>query len=140
MPVPGVANASFFDIHAPTVSPNGQFAFTADVMINGFPSYSYLFATDPQGVVRLIAGPGSILETAPGMTGQVRRAKLFSDDFAEDAELSQFNSAGQLVFNVDFTDGSSAVFLATLPEPATLSACGLAVFTLHRRARQRRHC
>ena len=41
-----------------------------------------------------------------------------------------FQYSGQIVFRADFTDGSSGVFMATVPEPSTFTLFGIGAFAL----------
>jgi hypothetical protein len=129
-PVPSRPDASFNTIYEPTVSPRGQIAFIADLILSGQVSYDHLFATDPSGTLHYIAGFGSVLQTPTGEIGPITRAHLYSRNF-QDIERAQFNAHGQLVFDVSFADTNHLPIIITVPEPAgILPAMGLILLSL----------
>jgi hypothetical protein len=68
----------------------------------------------------LIAREGSPLEVSPGVTRVVSGALRFAGNFRggsgdEDGRPNGFNDQSQIAFSASFTDGSSGIFIATLP-------------------------
>ena len=50
----------------------------------------------------------------------IDRVSLTVGSGGEDGQGTSFNNAGQLAFWLSFTDGSEGIFVATIPEPASL--------------------
>jgi hypothetical protein len=133
--VPGEpAGWKFHDVPYFQINARGQVALEANVLDpSNNQSPGYLFATDPAGNLTFVAGEGTKFLLEPGVTETIAQANL--DPF-NDADLSQFNNAGQLVFTVSTTDADSAIVVATIPEPsaATLTVgCAIALQLLRRR-------
>lgn len=68
----------------------------------------------------LIAREGSPLEVSPGVTRVISGAIFFAANFRggsgdEDGRANGFNDQSQIAFSAQFTDGSSGIFIATLP-------------------------
>ena len=70
-----------------------------------------------------------MIEVAPGEFRQVLHTMIYSRQF-QDIELAQINDRGELVFWASFTDGSSGIFLATVPEPSVAAMLILCAFGL----------
>jgi hypothetical protein len=96
-----------------------------------------LFAALPDGQLRLIVRQGSMFEVAPGDVRLVSDFYLPPGVGGEDGRASPFNDLGQLVYRVDFRDGSSGLFITTVPEPsaALLGALAAAAFLSRRPVR-----
>ncbi len=125
----------------------GQVAFTSLLSgtlaggIFGGPggNNSALWATDLNGNLCLIAQKGMPFEVAPGDIRTVSDANLFQAVTSgnEDGARSIFNDNGDLVFALDFADGSSGVFVVNIPAPGSaglLAAAG--VLAMRRRRNQ----
>ena len=105
---------------SPLINASGQVAFEA---LTSGPLGQFgrgIWATDPAGVLHLVAHTGAEFEVAPGDVRQVELIKLNAGGSSADGQLSAFNDAGQLAFGLRFTDGSEGVFVATVPEPAAI--------------------
>ncbi len=100
------------------LSDGGQTAFWASLGGTGIDSTNNagLFATNPLGELVLVAARGSMLNVS---------TDPLIDDFRTISNItsSQFdwNASGELVYTAFFTDGSSGVFVATVPAPG--AAC-----------------
>jgi hypothetical protein len=116
------------------VNGNGQVVLRAQSGGDGGVGDS-LFAALPDGQLHLIVRQGSMFEVAPGDERLVSDFYLLPGVGGEDGRASPFNDLGQLVYRVDFRDGSSGLFITTVPEPsaAMLAALAAAAF-LSRRA------
>ncbi|HZN67085.1 MAG TPA: choice-of-anchor tandem repeat NxxGxxAF-containing protein [Tepidisphaeraceae bacterium] len=101
-----------------------------------------LLAAGPGGALHLIARPGLPFEVAPGDVRTVSdvSAGTGGGTGGQDGLPSPFNDAGQFVYRLSFTDGTSGLFLTTVPEPGTAGVVGLlaAVALAVRRCRCRR--
>ena len=90
-----------------------------------------LFLYDPVLGTSLIARTGELFDVGGG---DLRRIEDFSYDYRGGA----LGDDGRLAFSLTFTDGSSGVFVATVPEPAgLLLVVLLAPALLHRHGRRR---
>jgi hypothetical protein len=122
---PGTGGLHFGDIEAFELNDLGQTAFVAD--IDGL-SGRGLFLVDPGEPPQLVARGEGWLELAPGDERQVSgvNVSLESADFLSEQERGALNDVGELVFSLSFYDGTSGIFVTSVPEPGGL-ASGLAV-------------
>jgi len=98
------------------ISNTGQVVFDAGLSINGpenRPSLA-IFMTDLDGDVLLVAREGGFLNVGGDMK-QIQELILRSNIF--DGHVSD---SGQVAFYAAFTDGSSGIFLASVPEPSSI--------------------
>jgi hypothetical protein len=58
---------------------------------------------------------------------------LVTGSGGDDGLASSFNRWGELVYSLKFTDGSSGIFVATVPEPATVGGLGVGLAGLFQR-------
>jgi hypothetical protein len=95
-----------------------------------------LWLASSSGDVSLVLRKGQSFEVRPG---EYRILDYFvvADLGAggEDGRLNSFNDQGQIAIAADFTDGSSGVFILTIPEPATLGLAFLSMGAFHLRRR-----
>ena len=95
-----------------------------------------LWVRSHDGTLLLIAREGDSFDVGVGDTriikSVLRSTVGMTDPTAGD---SYFNDAGQLVFELAFTDGSAGIFMATIPEPVFLSPLALLACYLRRRRR-----
>lgn len=123
------------------LSDSGQIAATASLSGGGITANNDLglWMTDASGQLRLVIREGQSFELTPGVNKTVRYFGLVDeDDFLSDptaiAYTSQtggpraLNDRGELALIVEFTDGSRALIVATLPPslpcPADLTVDG----------------
>ena len=93
--------------------------------------FDYLFASDANGTVGLVAGRGT--QTA---LGPILHTYLYSRDFT-DVERTQFADSGELVFTVDGPDlPGTIVMIATVPEPSWAGLIVAALASLRWRRRE----
>jgi hypothetical protein len=114
-------DASFFDLHFPSLNSAGQTAFRAN-LIGGdvdFTNDRGIWATDKSGALTLVARTGDQLEVAPGDVRTLADLDFVTATGNGDGRSSAFNSFGQLVFWASFTDGAQGIIVsnrvATIP-------------------------
>jgi hypothetical protein len=88
--------------------------------------------------LRLVARDGDVL-TVDGAPRTIQTLSLISGSGGEDGHPSGLSDTGQLTFGARFTDGSSAIFVTIIPEPAALFPLVLRALwlTMPRRTRRR---
>jgi hypothetical protein len=121
--VDGLTFANFGGGGLPMLNDAGQIVFSARYLNTLTSEIGYgLWASDPDGTLSLIAREHGPLE----FDGQTRTVSL----------LGRFdiNDLGQIVFGAQFTDGSSGIFVATIPEP-TVTMLLIPLLFLSRRRR-----
>jgi hypothetical protein len=106
-----------------SINSSGQIVFRA--MLDS-PFDMGIWATDKNGLLQLIVRSGDLLEVAPN---DFRTVRLLSGE--------QINDLGQIAFMAEFTDRSSGLFVATIPEPVSVVVF-LAGISLTARRRLRR--
>lgn len=79
-----------------------------------------LYSRDSSGVFRLIVREGDLIEVSPGIFKTVQTYGASFSDGNEDGHHRSLNEQGDYVFGLRFTDGTRGLFVATIPEPATL--------------------
>ncbi len=83
------------------------------------------------GTMQLIAKQGEFFDVDPGQGEDLR--VITNIGIASDS----FNDAGQVLFELNFEDGSSGLFIANVPEPGSaLMIAGLFLGTMGRRRRR----
>lgn len=136
---PGTPQGTTFGIFSePIANGAGQTAFLATVAGPGVnPDNDLgLWAGVPRDL-RLIAREGDLLDLGGGDSTMLRTL----DGALDGGGDRVFSDTGELAFLADFTDGSAAVLVATVPEPATaapLAAVGTIAALCRRRGRRRR--
>lgn len=94
-----------------------------------------LFATDTAGKIVLVAREGNLIDVGGGELRRIDRLFGYQSYLPDWPGGQWFNDAGELAFSAQFPDGSTGVFVASVPEPAAASlvigAC--AIFLRRRR-------
>jgi hypothetical protein len=146
---PGAGNGAVFrDVSLPSFNDAGDFVFFGDLAgagvgdanDRGIWAGSVGDPSDPdagQPPLTLVAREGQVMDLGDGLPRTVRTLEVLTGtNGGEDGAPSAFNDAGQLAFVARFTDGSSAVLIAAVPEPAgvgVLVAAGALVLRRRRR-------
>jgi hypothetical protein len=115
-PAPGtLSGVHFSDLDYPALNSAGQLAFHSGLSGNGVSSANNqgIWATDPTGMLQLIARAGDQLEVAPGDFRTLSDINFSSASGNSDGRPSGFNNLGQLAFWAKFTDGSQGVFVSS---------------------------
>ncbi len=137
--IPGVLDATFFGFFRdPQIDSNGEIAFYGGISTPGVPGAEAIFVRRSDGTFVVIAQGGQPFEVSPGVFKTVENVHLPNSPSAR-----FLSDDGRLTFSLDFTDRTSGVFLAILPEPCVgvLGLCTLGVASAARitRARRRLH-
>ncbi|MGE0481823.1 MAG: choice-of-anchor tandem repeat NxxGxxAF-containing protein [Phycisphaerae bacterium] len=136
-PAPGAAPGQVFIRNdafqfLPVLNEAGQVAFWTRLTGQGITSANDfgIWATDPDGALRLIAREGDPLEVAPGDVRIVSSLALAADPSSGLVLGTSFSGAGDLTFRATFTDGSLGVFVTRVPEAASAALLAFAGLTL----------
>jgi hypothetical protein len=130
---------TYQDFRRPTLNDRGETAFLATLSgIPGVPLGAAIYLADTAGALTLVVGSGSELEVAPGDARTVTTVNFPDGDFAARGQ-SGLNDSGQVAFLAGFDDGSSGIFVTTVPEPSApvLATCALVAVAFVRRSRAR---
>jgi hypothetical protein len=94
-----------------------------------------LWVRGHDGALLLIARDGDRFDVGGGDVRTIQNLHYFQDGTDPTIGDSYFNDAGQLAFELTFTDGSTGLFIATVPEPVILRLFLLLGCFLSRRRR-----
>ena len=147
---PGTASDFYTGAFSATPAMNsaGQVAYLAELNADADsdPEAVGLFVFDPAIGVSLVARTGELFDVGGGDFRTITpSSRLFGDsigfvDARGDHVGSGLGEDGRLTFSLRFTDGSSGVFTATVPEPGIVGGmCAVlaAMIPRHRRNRSR---
>lgn len=84
-----------------------------------------LWFSDGVGTLSLIVREGSAFQVAPGDTRTISALSFVGGSGDEDGAGSGFTDSDQIAFRATFTNGTSGIFLATVPEPGSALLLGL---------------
>lgn len=139
--VPDVGPGAFFrnDFTNPSINSSGQVSFLDRFFLPGFGESHGIFATDRDGVLRTIAYEGQMIDVSNNPHDNDYRTiaalTYLTGTGLEDGRRMSLTDNGELSFWAAFSDGSTGVFVATIPEPscALLLGCGLLAALFRRR-------
>jgi hypothetical protein len=117
----------------------GQMAFLAPLAGPGVTEATDagLFFYDPVLGTRLVVREGDLFDLGGGERREIAWIDFHNDADWGNTSVAGLSDDGRLAFSLFFTDGSSGVFLATVPEPAgflLLSTAALGLLGQRRRA------
>jgi hypothetical protein len=141
---PGVPAGILFDdffidgvqgLDGAAINAAGQVAFASRLVGPGISGLNDvgIWAEAPDGALNLVAREGDPFEVAPGDTRTIRELFFLVGSGNEDGRWTSFNNYSQLAFAADFTDGSSGVFVAAVPEPSGVGVLAAVIAFLFRR-------
>lgn len=117
-------------------APHFQFNLMDEVIFNaqfvgpGASGDALLYANINEPQPRLIVRTGQDFDIGGGVIKAIADIGLIETANSWDGRASQLNDAGQVVFNLTFTDGSQGIFTTAVPEPGTIvlaSAAGMVI-------------
>jgi hypothetical protein len=134
----GASNAKFL------FNDRDQIAFLGTTRLNAGPLVTTLLASLPDGELLAIARRGYEFEVAPGDSRVVTDIGLFGSEVfgaivglgGDDGYGTALNDRGDLAFALYFTDGSSGIFVTTIPAPGPIIPLALAALVCTRRRRR----
>jgi len=97
-----------------------------------------IWATDVDGSLHLIAREGDTIEIAPGDMRTISFIATREPSGGQDGFARFLNDQGEIAFQANFTDGTSGIVVARIPEPATavlLLSGGVLAVVIRRRRR-----
>lgn len=134
--VPGQSpGVTFSAVKYPSFNARGQLLFYGQ-MTDG---HSGIFLHDPFGGLMTIAVEGTPLELASGIYGTPTSLDYAgvlygpANSGGGDGAARALNDAGQVAFHARFSDGTDAILLATVPEPASVAMLAFMALALLRR-------
>lgn len=127
--------------HSPLVNDAGQVAFAGrltGVGVNSSNNFG-LFATRPDGVLELVARRGDLFDVNPDPlivdNRLISSIYFFNVPDGSGQINTSLNDADQLIFGLKFSDNSTGIFIANIPEPASFALLVAAGLPLLRRPR-----
>jgi hypothetical protein len=121
-----------------SLNAQGEIAFISPLVGEDGQGGTGLFVADPSGAVQLVMRTNTSINVPGSGTHTLSLFSMALGSGNEDGGQSFFNDNGQLVFAGFFQDSSSALFVASVPEPgsaAMIGAMGVWLLLLKRRRR-----
>ena len=119
---PNGTDAFFSSTSSYQMNASGQVAFTSNLtgvgVSVGLGNGSALWVSDLDGTLHKIARTSDLFEVAPGDVRTITGIGGISTSGGQDGRQINLSDNGDLAFQLDFNDGSSGVFVVTVPEPA----------------------
>jgi len=95
-----------------------------------------LWVSDVDGTLIKIARTSDTFEVAPGDVRTITGIGGLGTSGGQDGRPINLSDNGDLAFQLDFSDGSSGLFVSHVPEPASMALSAIAVASLARRRRR----
>jgi hypothetical protein len=123
-PAPGAGDGvSFGNLLRADLAINGQdeIVFLTSLLGSGVTAANdrSLWFANAGGDLSMIVREGSLFEAGPGDLRTIATLTFEGGSGDQDGFRSAFNDAGQVVFGATFTDDSSGIFVAQVPEPGS---------------------
>lgn len=114
--------AVFTTFYSFLLSDSNQIAFYSQLYGEGVDGTNNkgLFATDIAGNVLLVAATGDVINVSRDPQVDDLRTIISLADYDLNSDFGDYalNNAGEIAFRAVFTDGSSGIFIATIPSPS----------------------
>jgi len=128
----------------PSINSRGQIIFSSRYGDDAGQMAVGIWATDLDDVLHLILHEGQEIDVGGGVVKTIgylgRLYDLGLGTASEDGQNFVFNDAGQFVFTANFTDGTSAVVVAQVPEAGAGVIMLVVLITARRLPRRREVC
>jgi hypothetical protein len=137
---PDLTDVRFLSIGDIALNAAGTIAFSSTLTGNGVSvglgNGSGLFAFDSVlGQISLVARTGDLFEVAPGDLRTIATIGGIITSGGENGRVRSLSDSNQLVFELDFTNGTSGVFAAYVPAPGAVGVLALGGLMAARRRR-----
>ena len=100
----------------------GQVAFASNLtgvgVSVGLGNGSALWLSDLDGTLHKVARTSDVFEVAPGDLRTIIGIGGLATSGGQDGRSINLSNSGELAFQLDFSDGSSGVFVTSVPEPS----------------------
>ncbi len=110
-----------------SINARGQVAFSSLILNPAIGTKTAVFVTDLDGSLVRLPVRGELFQVAPGDVRTISGIEFAGISDGVSGTPSSFNDRSELAFKAYFTDGSQAIVVATVPEPAS---AGLLVLVL----------
>ena len=122
--------ATISDISRSSLNAQGQVIIQGSIaLVGGGHVQRAIWMEDLSHHLRLVIAEGDQLEVTAGDVRTVARLNLFlAAGGGDDGQIRSFNDRGEVSFIANFTDGSSGVFVSSVPEPRSLELMAIAIF------------
>ena len=101
-----------------------------------------IVVADESGAIEVLARSGDLFDVndAPEVTDlrTISAINIELNSGGSDGRSSGFNNSGQIALALSFSDSSSGIFIATIPEPASALVAVFLLVTIPRRRSRRR--
>jgi len=142
-PAPELPGLTLGAIFGPIVNDGGDLVFEARLEGPGVTpeTEGAIFALSSDGPAQLVVREGDLAEFGPGDFRSLLGLSMLDGATSDAPGVGQLTNSGKLVFNAYTPEGTSAILVATLPEPHAASGlgAGAVLLELMRRARRRSH-
>jgi hypothetical protein len=133
---PGTGGAEFLDFHTLALNGKDDVAFTADLVLEPnavTEDNDQGLWVNVDGITSLVVREGQLVDVDPTIGIDLREVEeilFMGGSGGEDGRRLAFNDRQTVLFQLHFTDGSSGIFTAKVPEPSALVISLLALMGL----------
>jgi hypothetical protein len=128
---PGAGELVFGPLGGSAINDRGILAFVADLVGMGvdLTNDTGLWGATAEGELLLLVREGDLFPVAPDDLRRVKSIRLagysINRQFQDDPGLYALDESGQVLFRLEFVDGSEGIFVAMIPEPGGLALLGI---------------